>query len=165
MESGSKLCTHCKKRKPLKKFVQDLRCANGRGTKCQSCVRSIKKAYYKKYPLVERRDRQRMAERSKAWYEKHRAYCLKQFREKRLMRQYGITQADYRKILASQNHRCAICGTRKPGREDRHFKVDHDHKTGRIRGLLCHLCNVGLGSFRDDLRIVLQVIRYLRKSR
>lgn len=64
-----------------------------------------------------------------------------QARDARLRRLYGITSSDYDVILAWQNGRCAGCGTLP---KSRRLHVDHDHKTGEVRGLLCFPCNSGL---------------------
>lgn len=60
-------------------------------------------------------------------------------RDRRLQRTYGITQRVYRTMLTTQNGGCAIC-SRAP-RAGKNLHVDHDHKTGRVRGLLCFRCN------------------------
>jgi hypothetical protein len=76
----------------------------------------------------------------------------------RLVQTYGITSADYELILARQGGCCAICA-----REPRYnLDVDHDHKTGAIRGLLCKLCNRRLlPAARDDIQTLRWAIRYL----
>lgn len=77
-----------------------------------------------------------------------------------LRRKYGITPEEYEAKLKKQKNRCAICGRHK-----RSFKfrlgVDHNHKTLKVRGLLCPLCNAGLGAFLDDIKLLKKAIRYL----
>ena len=70
---------------------------------------------------------------------------------------YGISKADIVKLLDKQNNLCPICNSYI---EDK-FYVDHDHKTGKIRGLLCNSCNGGLGLFKDTPIFLLNAIRYL----
>lgn len=65
-------------------------------------------------------------------------------RERHLRYVYGITTADYDRMLAEQGGCCAICGTAEVGAARRYFHVDHDHTTGRVRGLLCVKCNTSL---------------------
>jgi hypothetical protein len=60
------------------------------------------------------------------------------------MRKYGITLEQYDALLASQNHRCAICPSNSPKAKNG-WHVDHDHKTNKVRGILCHHCNTGIG--------------------
>ena len=66
-----------------------------------------------------------------------------------LKKKYKIDHAEYERMLAAQGGGCAICQSKEPGGKGR-FAVDHDHVTGKIRGLLCTSCNCGLGRFRDD---------------
>lgn len=73
--------------------------------------------------------------------------CKKCYRGQLLKFKYGISQADYDSMLAVVPG-CAICGI-TPEKLGRLLSVDHDHKTGRVRGLLCHLCNTGIGKLRD----------------
>jgi hypothetical protein len=78
---------------------------------------------------------------------------------------YGLSWDDYCALLASQDNGCAICGSTVPGRRGHAgFGVDHDHATGRIRGLLCHACNVGIGYFNDDADVLLKAVTYLRAA-
>lgn len=81
-------------------------------------------------------------------------------RENRLHKKYGLEKGEYDFILQQQNGACAICGTGDPGKR-KTFAVDHDHKTGVVRGLLCFSCNVGLGHFKDDTKALSNAIHYL----
>jgi hypothetical protein len=77
-----------------------------------------------------------------------------------LKRRYGITPEQYQKMLDRQGGICAICG--RPPKTLR-LSVDHDHRTGRVRGLLCYQCNkyfVG----KNNLETARQVARYLEQS-
>lgn len=69
---------------------------------------------------------------------------------------YGLTAEDYRRLFDSQGGKCAFCGTTDGGRKVPAWKwgvgtlsIDHCHKTGHVRGLLCHLCNVRLGAYEN----------------
>src|SRR4030095_3098139 len=70
---------------------------------------------------------------------------------------YGLTNKQYDKLLESQGGGCAICG-RLPGK--RMLAVDHDHDTGKARGLLCYACNSGLGNLQDSADILRKAIIY-----
>ncbi len=74
---------------------------------------------------------------------------------------FGITLHDYEKLFLVQKGLCLLCG--KADSVGRRLAVDHCHKTGKIRGLLCTLCNCGLGNFRDDEGLLTKAIDYLRK--
>jgi hypothetical protein len=77
---------------------------------------------------------------------------------------YGITQADYDELLALQYGSCAICATTKPGTRGT-WRVDHDHKTGQVRGLLCDRCNRGISWLQEDPDILMAAARYVMKHR
>lgn len=80
-------------------------------------------------------------------------------KEQRLRQVYGIGIEDYEKILAHQKYVCAICGI--PQKNNKHFHIDHCHKTGEVRGVLCATCNRGLGCFEDSVSILKKAIGYL----
>ena len=72
---------------------------------------------------------------------------------------YGITLDVKNKIIKSQNNKCAICNNKldKP-------KVDHCHKTGKVRGILCHGCNIGIGGLKDSIKNLKNAIKYLKRK-
>lgn len=84
------------------------------------------------------------------------------YRRYNLMANYGMTIADFDRMNAAQNGLCEICGQPPKGKHKRLY-VDHNHKTGRVRGLLCCICNLALGKLRDDKAILAQAIKYLEK--
>jgi hypothetical protein len=88
-------------------------------------------------------------------------------RDEKLRRKYGITIKQYDRMLQSQSGVCAVCKapeTRREGRSKRggicHLAVDHDHKTGRPRALLCHACNVSLGQLHEDPQRIKALLSY-----
>lgn len=80
---------------------------------------------------------------------------------KDLLKQYGMTVAQYDKRLTQQGGRCAICRA-LPGK--RRLSVDHDHAFGQVRGLLCHRCNMILGLAGDRCSVLLAARDYLLDS-
>lgn len=85
-----------------------------------------------------------------------------QRRADRLKSRFGITVEEYDALFVKQNGRCAICRT-EPG-EERRLAVDHDHRTGEVRGLLCMSCNTGIGHLRDDRAVIDAALAYLDAS-
>ena len=75
--------------------------------------------------------------------------------EYRVQKTYGLALEEVEAMAASQDHRCAICNEKK------RLHIDHDHETGRVRGLLCVHCNSGLGQFADSPKMMFLGIRYL----
>lgn len=70
---------------------------------------------------------------------------------------YGFTSKEYETMKWIQNNRCAICLTKDD------LVIDHCHKSGQLRALLCNKCNTGLGLFNDDIKRMLRAIEYLNK--
>jgi len=84
-------------------------------------------------------------------------------KDRNLKRHYDITLGDYEGILAAQGGVCAICG-RSPEEFKLTFAVDHNHITGKVRGVVCPDCNRGLGGFHDDPVLVEKALEYLKKN-
>ncbi len=80
-------------------------------------------------------------------------------RRSHLRRKFGLTPQQYDEMLVDQGGGCAICGKRP--RPDISLHIDHDHKTGRIRSLLCFTCNNGLGQFREDIDLLFAAATYV----
>lgn len=77
-----------------------------------------------------------------------------------LKKQYGITPEDYDAMYEAQKGCCAICFTHQVSMNYR-LHVDHCHKTGKVRGLLCKNCNLALGNFQDSVKLLARAIEYL----
>jgi len=75
---------------------------------------------------------------------------------------YGLSAARYDALMDQQGGRCAVCGGPPTGQGRLH--VDHDHATSLVRGLLCHDCNTGIGSLKDDLSILRAAVAYLERQ-
>jgi len=75
-----------------------------------------------------------------------------------LVKKYGITQAQKKKMISDQGNKCAICGD-----EHRLLVVDHCHDTGKVRGMLCTKCNTAIGKLNDDPGMLRKAISYLEK--
>ena len=79
----------------------------------------------------------------------------------RLMKQYGITKEEFEELLINQNHCCAICNNPFGKTQRTGPQIDHDHKTGLVRGILCYNCNLGLGHLKDNPENLLKAALYL----
>lgn len=132
-----KKCPKCKIERLKKEFTKDSKRKDGLDIYCKEC----KKEYRKNKPMLEyHRDY-------------HRKYINTEHGEKvrtngKLKRLYGITIEEYDLMFEFQNGRCKICGTEENG--NKRFSVDHDHETGKVRGLLCYRCNTNLGWFENN---------------
>jgi len=82
-------------------------------------------------------------------------------RNEHLQQKYGITEEIYERIFTKQNGKCAICRCQQ---RYQRLAVDHDHKTGMVRGLLCVQCNRGLGRFFDSPARLIAAAEYLERT-
>lgn len=78
-------------------------------------------------------------------------------------RTLGVTEEEYQTMHKDQNGRCGICKTRLRSKHVERFAVDHCHDSGRIRGLLCNTCNVGLGMLKDSPENLRAAIEWLKR--
>lgn len=91
----------------------------------------------------------------RVWYVNNREEKLRRSKEDRYRREYGITLAQYEQMRAYQSGECAICN------RETELVVDHSHKTGKVRGLLCRNCNAGIGLLGDSPQTLMAANTYL----
>lgn len=82
-----------------------------------------------------------------------------------ILHKRGLTKTQYESMLVEQGGCCALCGARTPGKVKKHFCIDHDHATDRVRGLLCDACNRALGLFKDNSEILRRAAAYIEAYR
>lgn len=133
-----KRCTKCGEHKPRSEFYPHSKAKNGVSAWCRDCTKRV------------------ASEKQKA----DKDGVKVRNRKSKLKRAFGLTLEQYDDMLKAQGCRCALCGSDFPGGRGR-FVVDHCHTTGRIRGLLCNLCNVGLGALRESPSLLSKAIEYL----
>lgn len=157
----TKVCSNCGEEKEIVNFYyrkdnQEYR------AECKQCV--LKKSV--KYRLGHKKEIRKYYILNKDKILKHRQDTRLNTRNNDLKREYGITLDDYNKMLQEQNGLCAICGERETIKNKNgtlsELCVDHDHITGKIRGLLCRECNGALGKFNDNIEILKSAIKYLK---
>lgn len=100
-----------------------------------------------------------------AWAAAHPEASARHKRNHHLLMKYGITLEEADAMLEAQGGVCAICLGQLADRRNQEPHVDHDHATGQVCGILCFLCNAGLGQFRDDPNRLRAAIAYLEKPR
>lgn len=133
-----RICTSCTNKLPLSRFSKK---GNGYRTTCKDCHnRYVREVWYPKnrnnHIQSVHKYRSRNYVKNKAWI-------------------YGIDPNILEKAFMEAKGKCAIC------RKKAKLVIDHNHKTGKFRGLLCGPCNKGLGFFRDNKRSLIQAIEYL----
>lgn len=134
-------CTKCGETKPLGEFWSDRSKKHGKAARCRSC----KTAIFNSYRKARGYDRLRYQRSREAERERH------------LVRKYGVTLARYQELFDAQGGKCAICGKV----QSRALDVDHCHKTGRVRGLLCTSCNRMIGHAGDNAANLRRAAEYL----
>lgn len=163
-------CRKCGESKPLDDFVRDRQRKDGRYPYCKPCHRAVVKGYTVRESEAIKQRRQVQQEKRMANVEVREKYLLGRWVYS-LKRRYGITASDYIALAQAQHDRCAICGLRfadverQKSDQTQRLHVDHDHETGKVRGLLCFRCNNGLGFFRDDIAALEAAIAYIKRSR
>ena len=104
----------------------------------------------------------------KKWKENNLVSSKLSMRKNNLISRYGINLDIYYSLLEKQNHRCAICDAVENNvigdRAKWSFAVDHDHVTGKVRGLLCNQCNRAIGMLKDDAALLRKAADYLDKT-
>lgn len=139
-----KTCCACKLEKTPEEFYKNKSRKDGLSTKCKDCS----KAYSKEYSKTEEA-RENNRRRNREYY--HREGLAKKNRAKR----YGLTVEDLDQIINLGDGRCFICSKKAT-------VIDHNHKTGKVRGHLCSNCNTALGLFGEDENRLLTAIFYLK---
>jgi hypothetical protein len=164
----TKLCPKCGQHLPFDQFHSHKGKKHNLKSWCKTCDNAKMAERRKNDPLWAD---QRNANNSK--YRKNNVEKVKEYktgyeakpenrvraRERAYLRKYGLTIEQVSDMLKDQNHACKICDTALPTTTD--ARVDHDHQTGKVRGILCHPCNVALGLFKDSKENLAKAIRYL----
>ena len=135
----SKVCLGCKEEKDFSLFTNDKRIKSGLRSQCKAC-----------YAAVNKKNRE-----IRGWTEKDR--------DVRLQRTFGLNPGQYAEMLEEQDYKCAVCG-RTEQENNKRLAVDHCHKTGKIRKLLCHKCNCALGMVDDNKDTLSSLISYLMEN-
>ena len=129
----------------MSEFAKNKRAKDGYQHSCRACNKSWRSEYYEKYP------------------ERNRKRSIKN--------NHGMTWEHLEELYEKQGASCAICGkhiglyTKKGGDPLQVGRVDHCHSSGKIRGLLCHKCNIGLGHFEDNVVALRNAIDYLEEHK
>ncbi len=168
--TATKHCRKCDTEKSLDEFSRNSQSKDGLRTVCKKCGNAQSAVWRATNP-------EKVKAHNAAWYaantEKARANNAawwganpgrrRNYDRKSLLKKHGITPEEFDAMLAEQDGLCAICGTDEPGGYGI-FHVDHCHDTGKVRGLLCHHCNLGIGNLGDDADRVLSAAAYLLRG-
>jgi len=156
----NKICKRCNIEKDLSEFYNNKRTKDGLCIYCKPChkynIKTANTVKRKKKGLLPKKEKRNL----------HKGeYGSKEYqRNVRLFNEYGLTHQAYMDFFKLQNGGCAICGKLELFLNKPLF-VDHDHNTGKVRGLLCGKCNAGLGMFNDDTNILEKAKLYLKRNK
>jgi len=167
-----KTCAKCGLEKDLDAFDRHPSGKHGRHPRCKEWRKSEHKDYYEnnKEKWVEREAAMRAADpealkkKNRDAATRYRANPNNTIYARHLMDKYGITVEQFEAMEKSQDGKCAICGgppRGRAGKKGKRFHVDHDHKTRKVRALLCFNCNAMLGNCFDEVEILEKAIAYL----
>lgn len=144
-----KNCRKCGESKPVSDYYSQPSNLDGLNGQCKSCVKSRIHNWQKK-------NRSKKNEYNRRWKEKYPEHAkLVQFRSS-LKCNYKLSTDEYLSMVTSQHELCALCNKK------RKLLIDHCHKTGKVRGLLCYACNTALGMFKDDVGLLFKAVEYLK---
>lgn len=156
-KSLTRTCPCCKTEKESSEYTKDSRRPDKLSTYCRSCNREKARKYYnpqtkRSYYLA---NKEMIAAKRKQYYIDH----PEKVRHHHLRTSYGLSPEKYEEMVCSQEQKCAICGNTSEGES---LHVDHNHHTGKIRGLLCRSCNTKLVAI-EDREFLQSALRYLDK--
>lgn len=148
------ICRRCGENKPDIRFAMVL-AYNSRRKTCRDCYCKVNR---KRYESNKDGFRTRSRKAQTKWTRRNgHTYDIQ--------RRYGLSKEQYKALLQRQKGCCALCEKPpKQGARNGKLSVDHNHRNNKVRGLLCVLCNIMLGRFKDDTKKFQKVIRYLQKG-
>lgn len=167
-ESDPKKCIRCGNEKPLSEFTFHNREKRQHRNFCHDCEKIWIRQFHKS-PQGKEKGREWVANNKEKIKEYKRLYRQDEIKRERnkiyqrarwLKENFNMTVDDYMVIYEKQNGQCAICKSDQNGSR-KNFCVDHDHETGKVRGLLCHNCNVSVGLMKDSPSLLRKAAEYL----
>jgi hypothetical protein len=149
-----KICSKCKTKKELSEFYRNKAQKDGFNNQCKICHVEHNKKDYEKH-------KEKRVTKNKQYRNENLEADKIRKRDYRLKLSYGISFEQKCGIIKTQNGKCAICNDEL--KTPKHTHLDHDHITGKVRGVLCNHCNRGLGGFKDSQTFLLKAVEYLFK--
>jgi len=155
-------CKHCNSVKPIQQFTKDRHAKSGYTYTCTKCRGIQHREYYKNNPEKQKIKNDKQKENRKKFYNTPEGIISS--RKAHLKKMYNITLEEYDILLEKQNGVCAICFGKETSYRNEVLSVDHNHETGKIRGLLCNTCNRAIGLLKDDPKLLINAVNYLTKN-
>ena len=158
---NAKHCNACNKDKFLGDFGKDKHSKLGVTDYCRECKNAKARERAKKAGGYKKRNEQ-SKEYRKAFYSKPEN--LRKYRDRWYQKSYGLTIQQYEYLLREQDNKCAICHLPAAEEKLKRLAVDHNHKTKKVRGLLCQKCNRAIGLLCENPIILIRAIQYLQRA-
>lgn len=165
-----KPCTGCRELLPLSEFRKKSCNKSGVASQCVPCSRAYSLAHYRANPergrIYRRKWNANNPGYSAEWARRNpesRAKTWTRYYEHAKYAKYGLDKASFDALAKAQGGKCAICKETLEFRDGR-TNIDHSHATGKVRGLLCRLCNVALGALRDSPGFCEAAAKYIREN-
>lgn len=152
MINKNRTCKVCKEYKDISNFQP-------KGYQCKECRAEKQRSYWAGLPDEIKKTRQAKSESQKKYAQKNSEKIKLMSRKSELKRKFNITIEDYNDMLKTQNNVCAICLNKC--NTGNNLAVDHDHVSGKVRGLLCKNCNTAIGLLKENSDTLKQAINYL----
>src|ERR1700676_991475 len=164
-----KRCTRCGQEKQEADFYRSQTLLSGRRCECSECSIKLAQKYHNKHKNSKTYRKREAAKREKykpVTFARNRRYQAMGYNwAYKLKNKYGLTPTDFTNMLAAQDNKCAICQTPLSSpKGKRGWRVDHNHDTKQVRVILCHLCNIMLGSATERVVVLESAITYLRRT-
>ncbi len=186
MKLNKKKCGRCQIFQYLTEFHKNKAKKDGLSTECKKCSKQLHiinkeknnlislNYYYKNKEILRLKrinygkvyrenNKEKIAKRDKRYFSKNKVKVNKIRFKHHLKRKYGLTIEDHTNLKINQDYRCLIC-KRHQDELNKSLCVDHCHKSGKIRGLLCDRCNKMIGYAKDSIIILEEAINYLKSN-
>lgn len=149
-ETGERLCSGCDTSRPFSEFFNS---RHGKACgRCRACIYAARKQNPEAQLTSSRRWRERNPDK------------VRDAKWRAALRKHGLTASKYEWLLARQGGVCAVCPRTEANEKGHRLYIDHDHRTGEVRGLLCGACNPGIGFFQDSPALLRRAAEYLEAA-
>ena len=155
-----KICFSCKTEKPFTEFHKAANTKSGYHCYCKPCVKEKNRQW-----AIDNKEQQALS--CSNWYKKNKKRANLNATRWHYKKYYGISYEEFLALAQTQKNQCKLCNvdlTFDSTKAKTRAVLDHCHTTGKIRGVLCNKCNIGLGTFNDDIMLLKAAMIYLENS-
>jgi len=157
LTAENRMCGSCGEEKSLSAFSKDKKGKGGLSSKCKECAKEATRLWKLANP-----EQARLA--VKNCFNRNRQQYYSSHNERQLLVKYGLTKEAYVTLVQNCGDICPICGREFGVTAYTKPVIDHCHTSGKVRGLICRQCNIGLGAFKDNIKSMKNAIEYLKEN-